>query len=85
PVRLEENLTDHVNNDSMSFQSQKKVIKVKSQNLQEKISTDEISHDNNNSIITASIPSGSSISFSSSLSSKGSSSSLKSDNKKTGR
>ncbi|CAF1360031.1 unnamed protein product [Rotaria sordida] len=69
-ARLEENVTDRVNNNSISFQSQKKVIKVKSQNLQEKISTDEISHDNNNSIITASTPSGSTVSFSSSLSSK---------------
>ncbi|CAF4703276.1 unnamed protein product [Rotaria sp. Silwood2] len=51
----------------------------------QQISADEISHDNNNSIITASTPYGSNISFSSSLSSKGSSSSLINDNKKMTR
>ena len=77
PVPVEENLIDHVNNDSTSSQSQKKVVKVKSQNLQDKVFNDKLNHDNNNSIITASTPSGSSISFSSS------SSSATNDNKRT--
>ena len=76
PVPVEENLIDHVNNDSTSSQNQKKVVKVKSQNLQEKVFNDNLNHDNNNSIITASTLSGSSISFSSSSSSTN-------DNKRT--
>jgi hypothetical protein len=66
PVRQEEEV-QHIDDDSMGFSSQKKVVKVRSQNLKEKTPLGEIDYNAYPNII-ASTPSGSSISFSSSSS-----------------